>query len=211
MPTEISHPIFARVYPRIERLARAHGADAHREELLAGVSGGVLEVGAGTGASFHFYPASVEQLVALEPEPRLRAQAGRAARELPLPVDVMAGRAEELPVPDSAFDTVVASLVLCSVRDVDRAVTEIRRVLRTGGELRFYEHIRSERPKFARRQRAVSVIWPLLGGGCHLARDPEASFVKAGFRIDQARHFDFEINGRLTPSSPTVIGRASKT
>lgn len=211
MRTEISHPVFARVYPRIERFAQMHGAAAHREELLKGVTGRVLEIGAGTGANFRFYPPTITHLVAIEPEPRLRAQATEAARDMPFPVDVLAGRAEEMPVPDRAFDVVVVSLVLCSVSDVDRVVAEIRRVLRPGGEVRYYEHVRSTRARFARFQRALDTVWPLLGGGCHLTRDPESAFIRGGLRIDEARHFDFTINGRLSPSSPCVIGRASKS
>lgn len=208
MATEISHPLFARVYPRIERFARSHGADAHREELLDGVSGRVLEIGAGTGANFSLYPDGVRELVAVEPEPRLRAQAEQAARRVPFPVDVRAGTAEQLPLPDASFDTVIVSLVLCSVRDVDRTVAEIKRVLRPDGELRYYEHIRAADAKFAKRQRLLNLVWPRLAGGCQLTRDPEAAFRRAGFRIERARHFDFLINGRRNPSSPTVIGRA---
>jgi SAM-dependent methyltransferase len=207
---DISRPVFARIYPRIERFARAHGADAHREELLDGVAGRVLEIGAGAGANFRFYPSAVDYFVAVEPEPRLRAQAERAAREVPFPVEVLSGTAEDLPVPNGAFDTVVASLVLCSVQNVDRSVAEIRRVLKPGGELRFYEHILSLRPRFARAQRAANLIWPIFFGGCHLTRDPESAFVRGGLRIDHARHFDFLINGRPNPSSPFVIGCASK-
>lgn len=209
MAKDISHPFFARIYPRIERFAQTHGAAAHREELLAGVGGRVLEIGAGTGANIPFYPPTVERLVAVEPEPRLRGHAQRASREAPFPVDVLAGTAEQLPVPDASFGTVIVSLVFCSVRDVDHAVTEIRRVLRPGGQLRFYEHVRSDRPRFAKVQRLLDLVWPLLGAGCHLTRNPEAAFTRNGLRIDTVRRFDFTINGRLNPSSPCVIGRAS--
>ncbi|SCK15459.1 class I SAM-dependent methyltransferase [Streptomyces sp. WMMB 322] len=209
MPEDISHPVFARIYPRIERFALTHGAAAHREELLDGAGGRILEIGVGTGANIPFYPPAVESLVAVEPEPRLRARAQRASEEAPFPVEVVPGRAEQLPFPDDAFDTVIVSLVLCSVRDVDRAVTEIRRVLRPDGHLRFYEHIRSDRPRFARMQRSLDLIWPRLGGNCHLSRDPESALVRNGLAVETVRHFDFAINGRLNPSSPCAIGRAS--
>jgi ubiquinone/menaquinone biosynthesis C-methylase UbiE len=209
MAQDISHPFFARIYPRIERFAQTHGAAAHREELLDGVDGRVLEIGAGTGANIPFYSTAVERLVAVEPEPRLRAHAQRASGRAPFPVEVRAGTAEELPVPDASFDAVVVSLVLCSVRDVDRAVAEIRRVLRPGGELRFYEHVRSGRARFAKVQRLLDLFWPLLGGGCHLTRDPEPAFVRNGLRIEAVRRFDFLIDGRPNPASPCVIGRAS--
>lgn len=205
------HPLFARVYPRINAFAEAHGALAHRQELLAEATGLIVETGAGTGANFRHYPAKVEQVVAVEPEPHLRELAMRAAAEAPVPVEVRAGRAEELPVPDGSADGVVASLVLCTIADVPAALAEAARVLRPGGHLYFYEHIRSTRPGLARRQRIANVVWPLLGGGCNLTRDPESDITAAGFTIERARHFEFLINGRTSPSSPCVIGVARKT
>lgn len=210
MASDCSHPLFARIYPRVDAFAQRHGGLAHRQELLEGLHGRVLEVGAGAGANFPHYPPEVEELIAVEPEPRLRAQAQRAAAGAACPVDVRPGAAEDLPLPGDRFDTVVVSLVLCSVRDPARALSEIRRVLRPGGQLRFYEHVRSERPGFARFQRVLDVVWPRMAAGCHLTRDTDAAIARSGLRIDQSRHFDFLINGRMTPSSPCVIGRATK-
>ena len=210
-PTGVNHPLFARIYPRINACTEAHGATAHRRELLADISGVVVEIGAGTGANFRYYPAKVEQVIAVEPEPRLRAMAQLAAVDAPVPVEVRAGTAEELPVPDGSADAVVASLVLCTVRDVPKALAEAARVLQPEGHLFFYEHVRSERPGFARMQRAVDLVWPLVGGGCHLTRRTEAAIVAAGFTIEHVRQFDFLINGRATPASPSVIGTARKT
>ncbi|MDT0541268.1 MULTISPECIES: class I SAM-dependent methyltransferase [Streptomyces] len=207
---QIRHPLFARVYPRINAFAEAHGALEHRRELLAGATGRIVEIGAGSGANFRHYPPEVEQVIAIEPEPRLRALAERAAADCPVPVEIRAGRAEALPVPDASVDGVVASLVLCSIADVPATLAEAARVLRPGGYLYFYEHIRSTRPALARRQRIVNVVWPLLGGGCNLTRNPEPAITAAGFTIERARHFDFLINSRTTPSSPCVIGVARK-
>lgn len=215
MPTtsgkpRVRHPLFSRIYPRINAFAEAHGALEHRQELLADAAGHIVEIGAGTGANFRHYPPAVEQVIAVEPEPRLRELATRAAAGASVPVEVRAGQAEELPVPDGAFDGVVASLVLCTFADVPRALGEAARVLRHGGRLYFYEHVRSTNPRLARRQRIVNAVWPLLGGGCNLTRDSEQAIVDAGFAIEQVRRFDFLINDRTTPSSPCVIGTARK-
>lgn len=210
MRAEISHPLFSRIYPRINAYTEAHGALDHRRELLEGTSGRVLEIGAGTGANFRHYPPQVERVIGVEPEPRLRALAKRAAAEAHVPVEVHAGRAEQLPVPDACVDVVVASLVLCTVTDVPRVLAEATRVLRPAGELRFYEHVRSDQPRRARRQRWLQPLWSLLGGGCHLTRDTERAIAEAGFTIERVRRFDFLVNGRATPASPTIIGIARK-
>jgi SAM-dependent methyltransferase len=139
--TTIRHPIFARVYERLVAAREGEEIRERRERLLAGLDGRVLEIGAGTGVTFSLYPKTVSDVVALEPEPRLRLSAEEAARSAPVPVTVKAGLAQQLPEPDGSFDAVVVSLVLCSVPDQNEALTEIRRVLRPGGELRFFEHV----------------------------------------------------------------------
>jgi ubiquinone/menaquinone biosynthesis C-methylase UbiE len=206
----VSNPLFARIYPRINAYAEAHGALEHRRELLAQTSGTVLEVGAGTGANFSHYPQQVDRVVAVEPEPRLRAIAERAARQAAVPVEVHEGESEQLPVPDGSMDGVVASLVLCTLPNVPRALAEMRRVLRLGGRLYFYEHVQAKQRGLARRQRILNVIWPLVGGGCSLTRDTEQAIVDAGFEVGTVRRFDFLVNGRTTPSSPNIIGIARK-
>jgi ubiquinone/menaquinone biosynthesis C-methylase UbiE len=206
----VKHPFFAWIYPKINALAETHGGLEHRRELLAEAEGFVVEVGAGTGANFPHYPDTVEKVIAVEPEPRLRRLAMEAAAASSMPVDVREGRAEELPVPDSSVDGVVASLVLCTIADVPAALSEAARVLRPGGRLYFYEHIRSADARFARKQRRINIVWPLLGGGCNLDRDTERAIEDAGFTVEKARHFDFVVNGRTTPSSPCVIGVARK-
>ncbi|MGV9855943.1 class I SAM-dependent methyltransferase [Streptomyces sp. NPDC003442] len=208
--SRIRHPLFARIYPKINAFAEAHGALEHRAELLAGVTGRVMEIGAGTGANFSHYPPRVEQVIAVEPESRLREVAERAAADAPVPVEVRAGRAEALPMPDESVDAVVVSLVLCSIADTPQALKEAARVLRPGGHLHFYEHTRATDRRLARKQRILNVAWPLLAGGCSLVKDPERAIADSGFVIEKARHFDFLINGRTTPSSPCVIGVARK-
>jgi SAM-dependent methyltransferase len=206
--SDLSHPIFARLYPRLDAQCAKAGGDAHRAELLAGASGRVLEVGAGYGANFAHYPPEVTEVVALEPEPRLRAKADHAAGSAPVPVTVRPGVAEDLDVDDASFDVAVASLVLCSVRDPARALAELRRVLKPGGELRYYEHVRGATPGKVRFQRCVDVVWPFLAGGCHVTRPTGESIARGGFTVRDERRFDFPEPPRANPASPHVLGIA---
>ena len=165
------HPIFARVFARAGPAMDAQGALEHRRALLAGLAGRVLEVGAGNGLNFAHYPPAVTELLAVEPEPYLRALAETAAQQAAIPIRVVDGTADALPSPDAGMDAAVASLVLCSVPDQARALAELRRVLRPGGELRFFEHIQADTSGLARAQRLADVIWPIFVGGCHTSRD----------------------------------------
>jgi SAM-dependent methyltransferase len=133
-------------------------------------------------SDFAHYPDTVAEVVAVEPEDRLRALAEKAAAHAPVPVPV--GHADAVPAEDGAIDAAVASLVLCSVPDVAGTLAEIRRVLRPGGELRFFEHVRSDKPWFALLQDAITPLWSRAGGGCHLNRDTAAAIRAAGFEIE---------------------------
>jgi ubiquinone/menaquinone biosynthesis C-methylase UbiE len=195
---DIKHPIFARLYERLSVKEDERGGSRFRAELLDGLSGRVIEVGAGNGRNFDHYPASVSHVLAVEPEPRLRASAQRAAATAAVPIEVVAGVAERLPAADDTFDAGVASLVLCTVPDQDAALAELRRVIRPGGELRFYEHVVSRRRGAALVQRALdATLYPPLAGGCHLARDTVAAIERAGFTIESSRRF---------PWGPSAIG-----
>ena len=170
--------------------------------------GRVVEIGAGAGSNFALYPSTVVEVVALEPEPYLRANAVEAAGKAPVPVSVLAGTAESLPFEDGTFDAGVASLVLCSVDDPARALQELFRVIRPGGELRFYEHVRAETRGHAAFQHAADIVWPFFAGGCHTARDTPASIERAGFRIESMKRFDMEPKWLMYPVSPHAAGRA---
>jgi ubiquinone/menaquinone biosynthesis C-methylase UbiE len=139
--TDIPRPRFARMYPKAAARADRRGASEHRRRLLQDLGGQVVEVGAGNGLNFAHYPPIVTEVIAIEPEPTLRALAQHAAAEAPVPVSVHDGTADTLPLADGEMDAAVASLVLCSVPDQARALAELHRVLRPGGELRFYEHV----------------------------------------------------------------------
>lgn len=212
MVASVKHPIFARIYARVSVAAERAGSAAHRGELLAGAQGRVVEVGAGNGLNFAHYPSSVDEVFAIEPEAYLRARAETAANRAPLPITVVAGTAEDLPVEDASFDVAVVSLVLCSVRDQPQALREIHRVLRPGGELRFYEHVRSDTAALERAQRiADKAVWPAVAGGCHAGRETRSVIIDAGFMIEEERRFLFKPSVLAVLTTPHIIGRARRS
>ncbi len=147
-------------------------------------------------------------MLAVEPEPLLRKAAIEEARKAPVPVEVVDSVASALPAEDASQDAAVASLVLCSVPDQAEALTEMRRVLKPGGELRFYEHVIAQKPWPARMMRfADRTFWPRVGGGCHMARDTAPAIERAGFRIESIERFPFS-PGAPVPSIPHILGRA---
>ena len=156
MPSTVSsRPIFARMLARAAVCEERRGGAEHRRRLLADLSGRVVELGAGSGVSFAHYPGTVTELVAVEPEEHLRAMAQEAAREAPVPVTVVEGVADALPLDDASMDAGVVTAVLCSVPDPAAALAELRRVIRPGGELRFFEHVAADTPRLARFQRVL--------------------------------------------------------
>jgi len=201
------HPLFARFWSRVSGTVVSH---RHRAELLSGLRGRVLEVGAGDGRNFGHYPSEVSEVVAVEPEPYLRELASDAALRAPVAITVLDGTAELLPLEDGSCHSVVSSLVLCSVGDQHTALAELRRVLAPGGELRFYEHVVAHQ----RLGRAVqagldgSGIWPQLGAGCHLTRDTVAAIGAAGFAVERMRRFT---SGPGPLGIPFVLGVARRS
>jgi ubiquinone/menaquinone biosynthesis C-methylase UbiE len=173
-----------------------------RARLLEGLHGDVLEIGAGTGANFERYPAGV-RVVALEPDPHMlkRAQA-RLAELGRTDIDVRLAAAESLPFEAASFDAVVSTLVLCTVADPPRALAEMRRVLRPGGELRFIEHVRAE-GALGRVQDVMQPVWGWCSAGCQLNRRTEDALRAAGFDIDAIDH------KKMAPWMPAIVGSAS--
>lgn len=198
--------MYAGMAQRMEPLGNAD----HRDELLKALTGTVIEVGAGSGLNFSHYPATVSDVIAVEPEPHLRALATRAATSAPVPVTVLDGLADDLPAGDGSCDAAVASLVMCSVPDPARALAEVRRVLRPGGELRFFEHVRSNQPKMARWQDRVNPLWRRLGGGCNANRDTLAAIEAAGFEITKIRRFGFSPSWTTRLTAPHILGTATR-
>jgi len=210
MTEQVRHPVFARVYERLARIAEARGGAGHRRRLLEGCAGRVIEIGAGSGANFAHYPATVSEVIAVEPERHLRERARRAAAGASVPVSVCDGHADSLPCQAAFFDIGVASLVLCTVPDQQRALAELFRAIRPGGELRFYEHVRAASPREARFQHlADATFWPRIAGGCHLARDTSAAIVSAGFVLERCERFAFSPARYLLPA-PHILGVARR-
>jgi ubiquinone/menaquinone biosynthesis C-methylase UbiE len=209
--TDSSHPVFARVYARMSAQMDEQGAAEFRRVMLEGLAGRVVEVGAGNGRNFAHYPPAVTEVVAVEPEPTMRVLALAAAREVKVPIRVVAGTASALPDGGGGYDAAVTSLVLCSVPDQAAALAEIWRVVRPGGELRFLEHVAAETPGLRRLQRLVdATLWPRMLGGCHTGRDTAAAIAVAGFTVDRLERFRFP-EGRLGgPASPHILGRATR-
>jgi ubiquinone/menaquinone biosynthesis C-methylase UbiE len=208
--TKVSHPLFARFYawvsPRIEKA----GFGERRDQLLTGLTGRVIEIGAGNGMNFAHYPSGVTQVLAVEPEPHLRELAAGEAAKAPVPIEVVDGTADRLPADGASFDAAIASLVLCSVPDVPAALAEIRRVLRPGGQLRFLEHVRADSPGLARVQQVLdATVWPTFGGGCHPNRDTRAAIEAAGFTIDYVDQLRIPETRIPAPTSPHILGTAT--
>lgn len=206
---EVHHPVFARLYARQAPAMEQAGAADLRARLLHGIAGRVVEVGAGTGTNFGHYPPEVTEVLAVEPEAYLRERAEQAARRAPVPVTVVDGLADRLPAQDGVFDAAVVSLVLCSVPDQAAALAELRRVLRPGGRLHVWEHVRADGGRLARVQRGLDRAgWPALAGGCHTGRATAAAIEAAGFRIGELERFRFPGTSIPLPTAPQILGTA---
>jgi SAM-dependent methyltransferase len=208
MTTVVDNPFFARVWP-VVATHEVEAIRALRRENLAGLSGRVLEVGAGIGTNFAHYPDSVDEVIAMEPEPRLAAQARASAEVAPVRVVVIGETAESFSGGES-FDAVVCSLVLCSVRHPGDVLRRLYSLLRPGGELRYLEHIASAGAR-GRFQRFVdATLWPRLFGNCHTHRDTERSIIEAGFKVDTSRR-EFTLPAWAPmPVSELLLGRARR-
>lgn len=203
------HPRFARAYADLAAGADRRGGLDHRRRLLADLTGAVVEVGAGHGGNFALYPPGVTSVLAVEPEPTLRAAATAAAARASVPVTVVDGLAEDLPLPDASVDAAVFSLVLCSVSSVPRALAEARRVLRPGGAVVAYEHVRSASRLVGALEDLIAPVWSRLAAGCHPNRDPVAALADAGFVVRHEERFGFSPQ-RAVPATAHVLVRAER-
>jgi ubiquinone/menaquinone biosynthesis C-methylase UbiE len=155
-----------------------------RARIAGAAEGRVLEVGIGSGLNLTLYGAAVREVIGVDPSAALLGRARQAASGARVPVELVEGSAEALAFEDRSFDTVVTTWSLCTIPDADRALAEMRRVLRPGGSLLFVEHGRAPEPGVARWQDRLDPLWSSLAGGCHLNRPMDALLRRNGFRLD---------------------------
>ena len=205
---EVDHPLFARLAAFLAANEDDEEKD-FRREAVAGLSGRVVELGSGSGPNFPLYPDTVSELVAVEPEPNLRAKALEAAQDAGRPIQVIDAVGDRLPFADGSFDAAVAVLVLCSVPDQASTLSELHRVLRPSGQLRYYEHVIGTSKRLATVQRAMAPGLAKVFGGCRADRDTEAAIEAAGFRIERQRRF-LRRTLAEAPAAPRILGVARR-
>jgi ubiquinone/menaquinone biosynthesis C-methylase UbiE len=196
------HKWFASIYDRLMASAERTFMRKIREEIAGGAKGRVLEVGAGTGANFSYYADGAEEVIAVEPDPYMLERARRKAEDAGRSIELHQAPAEELPFEDDSFDTVVSTLVLCTVPDPKRALSEMRRVLKPSGELRLYEHVRYENAFGAFWQDLITPAWRWFGAGCNPNRDTARIVRESGFEFDGLERFK-----PVPPLPPMVVTR----
>jgi ubiquinone/menaquinone biosynthesis C-methylase UbiE len=200
-----AHPVFAALYDPVTSVLEATSLRPHREYLARDLSGTVLDLGAGTGASFPYFAAAGGDATfhAVEPDPHMRRRAERRAAELGFDVEVRAAGAEDLPYPDDSFDAVVAAIVFCTIPDVDAALSAVARGLQPGGAFRVLEHVHADGWR-GRLQDLATPAWRLVAGGCHLNRRTGSEFAAhEAFDVVELERIDVGV----TPVWPFVRGR----
>ena len=179
-----AHPIVAAIFDRMTESAERKVLGRIRERIVGSARGLVVEIGAGTGRNFSYYRAAqVEQVIASEPDPYMRRRAEPRAAAAAVPIRLVEATAERIPVEDSSVDTVVSTLVFCSVDDPRQAAREIRRVLKRDGVLLLVEHVRSDDRGRARLQDFLTPLWRRIGANCHPNRPTVAVLEAAGFVV----------------------------
>jgi ubiquinone/menaquinone biosynthesis C-methylase UbiE len=201
--------LFAALYDRMLAGTEKAGLRDRRARLLEPARGRVLEIGAGTGANLPLYGPNVEALTVTEPEAPMARRLAKHLREQPRAVELIEASAEQLPLPDGQFDTVVSTLVLCTVPDPLRALREVWRVLKPGGQLLFLEHVRSDDPSVAKWQDRLNGINRVVAHGCNCNRSTLDVINQAGFTI---RSLEKGLLPKAPPFlRPLITGTAIKT
>jgi ubiquinone/menaquinone biosynthesis C-methylase UbiE len=194
---------FSALYDRCFKASEEAGLRDMRRDLLAEARGRVLELGAGTGLNLDLYPQSVQDLTLTEPDPHMVKQLRKRVEESPRAAEVVEAPAERLPFEDGSFDTVVVTLVLCTVPDPAAGLAEVKRVLKPDGHFLFLEHVRSPDPKLAKWQDRLESPWRFVGDGCHCNRDTVAAISSAGFELGPVERPEF-------PKVPPIVKPMAK-
>jgi ubiquinone/menaquinone biosynthesis C-methylase UbiE len=175
-----------RVLPWLIHLSmRQRRLALYRNRVVSNTTGRVLEVGIGSGLNLPFYGNTVAEIIGLEPSPKLVEMANKAARKTPIPLRLIEGTAEAIPIEDHSVDAVVTTWTMCSIPEIENALQEMRSVLKPGGQLLFVEHGRAPEPRVRWWQDHLTPVWRRLSGGCHLNRAIDELIEHAGFRIER--------------------------
>jgi len=196
--------MFSAFYDRAFEATEEAGLREMRSELLKRARGRVLELGSGTGLNLELYPREgIDDLILTEPDPHMAKQLRKRIEEVCPGAKMIEAGAEDLPFEDDSFDTIVVTLVLCTVPDQRAALAEIKRVLKPDGQFLFMEHVRSPNPDLAKWQDRLEKPWRFLGDGCHCNRDTESALEAAGFHLSDVEHPEL-------PKAPPIVRPMAK-
>jgi len=198
--------VFAGMYDRFLARVERHGLSDKRKEMLAPAYGRTVELGTGTGLNLPHYPEAVTELVLTEPYPHMVAKLATKVRDHPKRVQLTVAGAEQLPFEDASFDTVVAAMIMCTVRDPDVVLAEIERILKPGGQYLFLEHVRNPDPKIARKQDIVQLGWYWFGNECHCNRPTTETLRGSSLVIEDLKQD--KMPGAWEFIEAMIIGRA---
>ena len=212
MPGRLYHSTYGRLfaagYDAFTGVAERAGLAERRRALLRQARGATLELGAGTGVNIGHYPSEVTELVLTEPDGHMASKLRRRLASSAQTAEVVEAPAERLPFEDQRFDTVVGTLVLCTIPDPAGALTEAARVLRPGGRLLFLEHVRAESPRLARWQDRLHKPWFYFGAGCNCNRPTLQTIEASPLQVESVEHSELP---RAVPIvKPMIIGTAAR-
>lgn len=204
--------LWSKYYDKIMRDAEEKGLRDWRQSLLKNIAGDVLELGCGTGANLEFYPTTIKRLVLIEPN---RHMYQRLKEKKPFQllnnssIEILNDKAENISLENSSVDIVICTLVLCSVKNLDKALSEIYRILRPQGKLIFIEHIAAtNNPTRNKWQHRLEFLWKHIADGCHLTRRTDEAIIKAGFKMIEIHHQS--MRGVPPIARPGIRGVAQK-